>query len=274
MNRATSRFYSWVVAVVLVVTALTLASVLSYLPQASLAGVILFAAWTLIDWVGWRALRRMRWGEVLVAAGCASGVVILGILPGIAIAVALSITDLLRPAVAAPTTGSLGLCPAWRACTMSTTTPTPRRPSWLVVYRYDSPLFFANADDFERQRHGRRRRPRLPAGSCSTSRPTSRSTSPASMPCSSCPTPWASGASGALARVKNDLMGPMVRYGVIDVIGAENMYATLPTAVAAFREWAEGQPTPGQSTGGGERLKQHRFARSDNPRRPQPKPPV
>ena len=82
MNGATSRFYSWVVAVVLVLTALLLSGLLSHLPQASLGGIILYAAWTLVDRTGWRSLRRMRWGEVVVAASCAIGVVVLGHPPG------------------------------------------------------------------------------------------------------------------------------------------------------------------------------------------------
>ena len=49
MNGATSRFYSWVVAVVLILTAVLLSGLLSHLPQASLGGIILYAAWTLVD---------------------------------------------------------------------------------------------------------------------------------------------------------------------------------------------------------------------------------
>ena len=47
----------------------------------------------------------------------------------------------------------------------------------LVVYRYDAPLCFANAEDFrsERWRLSRRVR-RRSSGSCSTARPTSKST--------------------------------------------------------------------------------------------------
>ena len=56
MNGATSRFYSWVVAVVLILTALLLSGLLSHLPQASLGGIILYAAWTLVDRAGWRSL--------------------------------------------------------------------------------------------------------------------------------------------------------------------------------------------------------------------------
>ena len=39
-----------------------------------------------------------------------------------------------------------------------------------------------------------------------------------------------------LARVKRDVLGPMEAHGVADVIGRENMYPTLPTAVQAYRD--------------------------------------
>ena len=48
--------------------------------------------------------------------------------------------------------------------------------------------------------------------------------------------------------MKTDLRLPMERYGVAALIGEENMYATLPTAVAAYRAWAETHPAPEPST--------------------------
>jgi hypothetical protein len=38
----------------------------------------------------------------------------------------------------------------------------------------------------------------------------------------------------------------MERYGVAAVIGEANMYATLPTAVEAYREWAAANPAAEQ----------------------------
>ena len=58
----------------------------------------------------------------------------------------------------------------------------------LVVYRYDSPLFFANADDFRRRALAAVDEAAAgpSSGSCSTPRPTSRSTSPRSTRSTSC----------------------------------------------------------------------------------------
>ena len=41
----------------------------------------------------------------------------------------------------------------------------------------------------------------------------------------------------ATARVKQDLRDVLVRAGLVELIGEERMYMTLPTAVAAYREW-------------------------------------
>jgi len=52
----------------------------------------------------------------------------------------------------------------------------------------------------------------------------------------------------ALARVKQDLLARLRAFGLADTIGAERMFPTLPTAVAAFQDWAAKQdraPGPG-----------------------------
>jgi hypothetical protein len=41
----------------------------------------------------------------------------------------------------------------------------------------------------------------------------------------------------ALARVKQDLLSPLTAYGLTARIGAERIYPTLPTAVAAYEQW-------------------------------------
>src|SRR4029078_9889393 len=44
------------------------------------------------------------------------------------------------------------------------------------------------------------------------------------------------------ARVKQDLRDVLTRAGLVDMIGEERMYMTLPTAVSAYREWGAAQP--------------------------------
>lgn len=277
-NGATSRFYSWVVAVVLILSALLLSGLLAYLPQASLAGIILYAAWTLIDRTGWRSLRRMRWAEVGVAASCTIGVVVLGILPGIAIAIGLSIAELLVR-LSRPHEGVLGFVPGMAGMHDVDDYPEAAQVPGLVVYRYDAPLFFANSNDFYSQVLEAADTPgcrwlvlnveaNVEVDSTGLDALTQIHDDLA-----------ARGIRLAMARVKNDLRIRMARYGVVDVIGEENMYPTLPTAVEAYTSWAATHPVspaPVEATSSASVETRHhvaglgtirRFARSLNPRR-------
>ena len=92
----------------------------------------------------------MRWGEVVVAAACAVGVVVLGILPGIGIAIGLSVAELLIR-LSRPHEGVLGFVPGMAGMHDVDDYPGAEQVPGLVVYRYDSPLFFANSNDFYSQ---------------------------------------------------------------------------------------------------------------------------
>ncbi len=275
MNGATSRFYSWVVAVVLILTALLLSGLLSHLPQASLGGIILYAAWTLVDRAGWRSLRRMRWGEVVVAASCAIGVVVLGILPGIAIAIGLSVTELLIR-LSRPHDGVLGFVPGLAGMHDIDDYPDAEQVPGLVVYRYDAPLFFANSNDFYSQCLEAADTPGCRWFLLNVEANVEVDSTGLDALVQLHDELEGRGIVLALARVKNDLMLPMRRYGVADVIGEENMYATLPTAVEAYRAWAAAHPAPVpvpidpaavQRLSALDALGLRKFARSLNPRR-------
>ncbi|MGO8895697.1 MAG: hypothetical protein ACLP8X_24650, partial [Streptosporangiaceae bacterium] len=49
----------------------------------------------------------------------------------------------------------------------------------------------------------------------------------------------------ALARVKQDLLDDLEAFGLAGKVGAEHIFPTLPTAVAAYRQWASQHPPPG-----------------------------
>jgi high affinity sulfate transporter 1 len=245
MSGATSRYYSWVVAAVLVLTALLLAPLLSHLPQATLGGVILYAAWTLVDRESWASLSRLRFGEVVVAVACAAGVVLLGILPGIVLAIGLSVVELLLR-LSRPHEGVLGFVPGMAGMHDVDDYPQAEQVPGLVVYRYDAPLFFANSNDFYE---------RCMAAADAPGCRWLLLNVEANVEVDS------TGLDAlvevhdeldrrdvvlALARVKNDLMMPMERYGIADVIGRDRMYPTLPTAVEAFHLWDAAHPLPAE----------------------------
>ena len=53
---------------------------------------------------------------------------------------------------------------------------------------------------------------------------------------------WASGRVFALARVKQDLLVPLRAYGLVDRIGSDRLFPTLPTAETAYQDWERTHP--------------------------------
>ena len=88
--------------VVVIAGPLLLPGVIAAVPVAALAGVIVYAALTLLQPREWILLARFRLSEVAIAAACAVSVVFFGILPGVLIAIALSITEFIARTTTTP----------------------------------------------------------------------------------------------------------------------------------------------------------------------------
>jgi sulfate permease, SulP family len=127
--------------VLVVVVALT--GPLAVLPLSALAAVVFLIGAGLVDVAGMRRLWAVRRDEFAVAAVTALAVVVLGVETGIAVAVAASIVDHLRHSYA-PRNAVLVKSPAghWRSLPAA---PAERTVPGLVVYRFGSGLYFANA---------------------------------------------------------------------------------------------------------------------------------
>ena len=116
-------------------------------PMAALGALVVFAALRLIDIAEFRRLGRFRRSELLLALATTAAVLGFGVLYGVLVAIGLSILDLLRR-VARPHDGVLGLVPGVAGMHDLDDYPDARPVPGLVVYRYDAPLFFANAENF------------------------------------------------------------------------------------------------------------------------------
>jgi sulfate permease, SulP family len=125
-------------------TLLLLAWVFAYLPSATLAGVVIVAGLGLLDVTDFRALYRYRRIEFLLAVFTAVAVVVVGMLAGIVIAVALSLGLLLQRS-AAPSTAFLGRMPGTDTYRDLEDHPEAVPIPGMLLYRFDAPLFFANA---------------------------------------------------------------------------------------------------------------------------------
>jgi MFS superfamily sulfate permease-like transporter len=233
-----TQLYSLVALVWVLATLLFLGPLLARFPIAALGGIVVYAATRLIDVRGFRRLAAFRRSELLLALAALGGVLVLDILYGVLVAVALSVAEMLAR-VARPHDAILGVVPGLAGMHDVDDYPQARTTPGLVVYRYDSPLFFANAEDFRRR-----------ALAAVDEQPE--------------PVTWfilnteanvevditaleavdavrrdleRRGIVFALARVKRDLLDDLDAFGLTTSVGPERIFPTLPTAVAAYEDW-------------------------------------
>lgn len=118
------------------------------LPQAALAAVVIAAVCKLFSFRELLRIHRMQPWECWLSVGCSLGVVVAGPITGIGLAVVLAVIEFLwdgwRPhhAVLGRVDGMKGYHDIRRH-------PEARRIDGLVLFRWDAPLFFANADGFQ-----------------------------------------------------------------------------------------------------------------------------
>jgi sulfate permease, SulP family len=233
-----TQLYSLVAAGILLLTMLFLGPALSTFPLAALGALVMFAALRLIDFAELRRIARFRRSELFLALATTAAVLIFDVLYGIAVAVALSILDLLRR-IARPHDGILGYVPGLAGMHDIDDYDTGRQVPGLLVYRYDAPLFFANAEDFKHR-------------------------ALAAVDAADPPVEWFllnaeanteidltavdaleevrktladRGVVFALARVKFEVHEILASTGFVDRVGADRVFMTLPTAVNTYQEW-------------------------------------
>jgi high affinity sulfate transporter 1 len=232
---AKSQLYSLVCLGVLLATLLVGAPVLSRFPQAALGALVVYAAARLVEVGELRRLARFRRRELLLALATLVGVVTVDILYGVLIAVGLSVADLLSR-VARPHDAVLGLVDGLAGMHDVDDYPAAVEIPGLVVYRYDSPLFFANAEDFKRRAlaavDGHRDTVEWFLLNAEANVEVDITGLDALESLRS--TLAERGIVVALARVKQDLYGDLKAYGLVDAVGADHIYPTLPTALEAF----------------------------------------
>ena len=233
-----SQLYSLVALATVVVTLLFLRPVLAAFPTAALGAIVVYAATRLIDVAEFRRIARFRRSELFLAVATTAGVLVLDVLYGVLLAIGLSILDLLRR-VARPHDGILGFAPGVAGMHDIDDYPDATPVQGLVVYRYDSPLFFANVEDFKRR-------------------------ALASIDVAESSAEWfllnaeanvqvditaldaleelrqevaRRGIVFAMARVKEDLRGDLWSSGFVQRVGEDRIFMTLPTAVQAYVRW-------------------------------------
>jgi high affinity sulfate transporter 1 len=119
------------------------------LPSAVLAAIVVGAAISLVEIRGVRRLARLRPAEFVISLVAFAGVAVVGVIPGIGIAVAVSLLAFIRKAWA-PHTAELVRVDGLKGYHDVVRHPSGRRVPGLALLRFDAPLFFANAEAFKR----------------------------------------------------------------------------------------------------------------------------
>jgi high affinity sulfate transporter 1 len=141
-----------VAAVLLGVVLLVATGLLAPLPEATLAAIVMVAVLGLIDVPALRRLLHLNRADFALAVAALLGVAIVGVIPGIGVAIGLSVGALLWRAWH-PYTAVLGRIDGRKGYHDRDRHPEGRQVPGLVLYRFDAPLFFANADAFREGVH-------------------------------------------------------------------------------------------------------------------------
>jgi MFS superfamily sulfate permease-like transporter len=136
-------------------------SLLQDLPQPALAAVVIAAALSLFNIAVLRTYSRMRRSALVISLIASSGVILFGVLEGILIAIALSILLFFRRNwwPEGEVLGRVGELEGWHRTDLF---PDAQEIDRILVYRWEAPLFFANAGIFRQEirKLVRRRKPR------------------------------------------------------------------------------------------------------------------
>jgi high affinity sulfate transporter 1 len=235
-----TQAHSLVALVCVLATLLFLGPLLARFPMAALGAIVVYAAVRLIDLPGFRRLAAFRRSELALALATLVGVLVFNILYGVLLAVAVSVAEMLYR-VARPHDAVLGRVPGVAGMHDVADYPQAQTIRGLVVYRYDSPLFFANAEDFRRRALAAVDRAGEPVAWFLLNAEANVEVDITAVDAVEALRAELQrrGIVFAMARVKQDLRDELDAYGLTASVGVDRIFPTLPTAIAAYEEWAE-----------------------------------
>ena len=235
-------------AAVIAVMLVFLPGLMQWLPQPTLAAVVIVASLSLADIPGMRRLWRQRKSEFALAVAAFLGVAFLGVLPGIAVAVTLSILWVFRQAWS-PYRTTLVDVPGVPGYHDNTMYPNAEEIPGLVIYRFDGPLIFANANTFKAEIRRRAHAVPPPAWIIVAAEPiTSVDTTAADMLEELDAELEALGINFVFAEMKDAVRNEIRNYGMTWMADSDAFYPTVGTAVKAYRQLT-GIPKPGHEPG-------------------------
>jgi high affinity sulfate transporter 1 len=231
-------------ALAIVLVLLFFPGLLQDLPQPTLAAVVIAASVSLADIPETLRLRRVRRTEFLLSMAAFLGVVLLGVLPGIAVAVALSIGNVFRRAWW-PYQTVLGRVPGLAGYHDVRSYPHASLLPGCVIFRFDAPLFFANTRTFRDQIRAIAASEPRPSWIVVAAEPlTDVDTTAADMLEELDEDLNARGISLVFAEMKDPVRAKIDRYELTKTIDPDHFFPTITQAVKAFERQtgAEWQP--------------------------------
>ncbi len=148
--RAKTQLTGVVGAIAVALLLLFAPNLLEHMPSSALAAVVIAAAIGLFEFADLRRIHRIQPWEFWLSVACFVGVAVLGVIPGIGIAILIAVIEFLwdgwRPhyAVMGRVDGIRGFHDIRRY-------PQARLVPGLVLFRWDAPLFFANGELFHQR---------------------------------------------------------------------------------------------------------------------------
>src|SRR4051794_24853073 len=212
------------------------------LPNPTLAAIVIAASLSLADFKGTARLWRQRRTEFLLSMAAFLGVALLGVLPGIAVAVVLSILNVFRrvwwPYQA--TLGSAAGLPGYHDRALH---PDAEEVPGLVIVRFDAPLIFANARTFREEVRRLARAEPPPRFIVVAAEPiTDVDTTAADMLRDLDAELNAAGISLVFAELKDGVRAKLERYELIGPLDPVHFFPTLEGAIDALREQPRSTP--------------------------------
>ena len=225
-----------------VVGALAIASLLLFaptllqdLPNTALAAIVIASAIGLFEISDLRRIHRIQPWEFWLSMTCFAGVAVFGAIPGIVIAIVIAVIAFLWDAWR-PHSAVLGQVDQLKGYHDIARYPGARLIPGLVLFRWDAPLFFANAEFFH---------DRVLAAIASSPTPVrwlvvtaepvnSVDVTSADALCELDETLRAAGIQLCFAEMKDGVKEKLKRLGVMACLGDRPLFATIDEAVAAF----------------------------------------